>query len=227
MSRRHCVFVVTHCLQLLQFSILSSKMTAEPWEKGCDREFPLRAQHSLVSYSLHLRQLWAPVLTSICRKRTFFNDGWDVLIHEYQSLGVGSILCAFSRNIVWSPQEGDHRVPYCDYSALYRTQRAHLWSLEICQRPSPRRRSSTLIMLRGGSTRMWCWTKLTLPSQLFRGMWGTWGLALQVGNLGTHREHSTHLCGPAWGLHVTYLSFCSSSNPLHLLVGTPESCHQS
>lgn len=112
-----------------------------------------------------------PLLHDLSQKKLLWWQLRDVFIHEYQSLGVGSILCVFSRIIVWSPQEGDHRVPCCDYSALYRAQRAHLWSLGICLQTSPRRRSSALMMLRGGSTRMWCWTKLTAKSTLPRHVW--------------------------------------------------------
>lgn len=88
----------------------------------------------------------------------------------------------------------------------YKTQRANWWSPGICLWTSPKKRSCNLIMLRGISTRMCCWTSVTLPT-LPRQVWDLRTTPLQVENLDTQGQYSTHSCNlPEEDMSCTCLS---------------------
>lgn len=76
------------------------------WRRGSCRHVPFRAGHFTISYSLHLDQLWSPVLIPICYKqKLLWWRLWEILIYRYhsKSLGVSSIIHQFS----WFSQAPD------------------------------------------------------------------------------------------------------------------------
>lgn len=81
MPGRHCFLVAIHCLRLLH-SFHSPLQLSLSFGCVCDIDVPFRNDHSTVSYSVYLEQLWASVL--ITASRTFSDEVWD--LHESMSI---------------------------------------------------------------------------------------------------------------------------------------------
>lgn len=66
---------------------LSPSYIPESWEEGCDTDVPFVAEQSAISYSLHIDQLWVPVLNYCLLQASL------IPVERCTNLGVGA-LCA-------------------------------------------------------------------------------------------------------------------------------------
>lgn len=101
-SRQHCFLVALHCLWLLESS--HPFFPNEHWEEGlwCDVLFMLRILQSPIL--CNLTNPWSLLIASTAERSIFWCVLRDAIIYGYNntSLGIGLILCLFSRKIVAS-----------------------------------------------------------------------------------------------------------------------------